>query len=421
MNKIKWIKTPHRGLRYYEHSERRHGKKKDRYYSIRLKVAGKDYSYGVGWVSDGIPEEIRNSFPEIGFEEYCLSLMREYKNNLKRGTGPVSPKERRKLAEEKKAEEAAEMQAEKERQEQEAISVSNFFNDIYEPWSKGNKAENTFRVEGLLFKNWIDPVMGEILLLKVAQTDIERVKKAMFDKGKSPKTVHLTLALIRQIFNYAKSKGVYKGDNPISKVKMPKVDNAKMRYLTPGEIDQLLNALKKKSQMVHDQALLSVSCGMRFSEVAGVRLEDVNFQTQTLAIRDGKTGSRTVFLSDAVSDMLKKRKGEQKQGLIFPGEDGARQERCSKTFQRVADELFNKDVNDRRLKVTFHTLRHTFGTHVYGESGDLYLTQKALGHKTMVMAARYAKMTEPRLREAFRKLSDTINNKDIGNVAKLEK
>ena len=50
-SKIVWIKTNHRGLRYYEHPTRLHGKRKDRYYSIRFKVDGKEHGYGIGWVS----------------------------------------------------------------------------------------------------------------------------------------------------------------------------------------------------------------------------------------------------------------------------------------------------------------------------------------------------------------------------------
>ena len=78
---IKWIKTAHKGLRYYEHETRKHGKKKDRYYSIRFKVGRKDYTYGVGWWSDGIPDEARQNDPDMGFEEYCLSQIRLYKAN----------------------------------------------------------------------------------------------------------------------------------------------------------------------------------------------------------------------------------------------------------------------------------------------------------------------------------------------------
>ena len=67
---IKWIKTAHTGLRYYEHEKRKHGKRRDRYYAIRFKVDGKEYSYGIGWWSDRIPDEVLKNDPGMGFEEY---------------------------------------------------------------------------------------------------------------------------------------------------------------------------------------------------------------------------------------------------------------------------------------------------------------------------------------------------------------
>jgi len=79
---IKWIKTAHKGLRYYEHPTRKHGKRKDRYYTIRFKVDKKEYSYGIGWVSDGVPEEVLRSNPGVGFEEYCLMQLRIFKTIL---------------------------------------------------------------------------------------------------------------------------------------------------------------------------------------------------------------------------------------------------------------------------------------------------------------------------------------------------
>ena len=117
---IKWIKTIHKGLRYYEHPTRRHGIKPDRYYSIRFKVAGKDYGYGVGWLSDGIPDAILKEEPELGFQDYCLKLLRQYRNNLKTGSGPTSPQEKRDIVEAKKAADAKKAEAAKAAQVQAA-------------------------------------------------------------------------------------------------------------------------------------------------------------------------------------------------------------------------------------------------------------------------------------------------------------
>ena len=421
----KWIKTAHKGLRYREHPTKKVGKQKDKYYAVRFKVAGTEYEYGVGWLSDGIPEAVKKEQPELGFTDYCLMLLRQYKGNVKTGQGPKSPQEQREILAKQREAEKASLEAEQEKLAQEEETLTDYFEKKYFPWAETNKTPNTIKCERALFKNWIKPIIGDIPLLKLAQTDTERLKKRMGDSGKAAQTIHLTLALIRQIYNHAKRPDVYL----LAKAKMPKVDNARLRYLTAEEIDTLLTALKAKSETVHDQALLAVNTGLRFSEVTGLKWEDVNYETGTLAIRDGKTGSRTVFFNDTVREVLKARQGGKKTGLIFPIETGRRkgerQGAVSKTFQREADKLFNMGVDDRRLRVTFHTLRHSFGTHVYGATGDLYLTQKALGHRTMTMAQRYAKMGETRLKEAFDSMTEVMNkgkvNQKADNVVNLIK
>ncbi len=410
----KWIGTNHKGVRYYEHPTRKIGKSKavrDKYFAIRYQKDGKRVEEGIGWASELDPKDGKNWTPEK--VALVLAELKESAKGLKQGPSRLA--ERRDI-EDKKKEDA---QEEQRRMESELITIADYFDKTYIPAVEGDKAANTIRTEKVLFNNFIKPTIGNIPLIKLAETDMARLKKKMIDGDKSDKTIHETLAIVRQIYNHAKRPDIYL----LAKVKMPKVDNAKLRYLTPEDIIKLLSALKTKSDVVHDQAMISVNCGLRFSEVAGLRWEDINYDTGTMSIRDSKTGSRTVFINETVKEVLesqhkkqeeiikkKREKGIEikKSPWVFPDHDGNRQERCSKTFQRIADQLFNKDINDRRLRISFHSLRHTFGTHVYENSGDLYLTQKALGHKTMVMAQRYAKMSETKLREAFTKMSDVM-------------
>ncbi|MDO8785193.1 MAG: tyrosine-type recombinase/integrase, partial [Syntrophales bacterium] len=81
----------------------------------------------------------------------------------------------------------------------------------------------------------------------------------------------------------------------------------------------------------------------------------------------------------------------------------------SQTFFRVVKDIgLNAGITDTKLKVTFHTLRHSHGTLLYEATHDLYLVQKSLGHKTATMAQRYAKMTEGRLRDAAKILNQAL-------------
>jgi integrase len=396
---IKWIKATSPGMRYYEHATRKHGKKKDRYYSIRIKVDSKDYTYGVGWLSEGIPAEWSEKHPAGGFEDYCKDTLLLYKANIKTGAaGPKSPKEQRKIA----AEADEQKKADQEQIEKEAVTFGDYMTKAYLPQCKLDKKPSTYANEEGLYRLHLAGTIGALPFGKVSPFHLERIKKDMADKKLSDRLIQYALQLTRQAFHTAKKLGVYTGDSPTNAVKWPKLDNMKLRYLSMTEAEKLLAALATKSQNLSDVALLSLHCGVRFGEIAKLTWSCVNWDAGTLAILDAKTGSRTAYLTAPAKAMLKGRKQEKPDDLIFPKRlrEGGIMVRSSKVFADTVKELgFNEGVTDRKNKVTFHTLRHSMATHLYESTHDLYLVQRSLGHTTSTMTARYAKMSENRLRE----------------------
>jgi integrase len=185
----------------------------------------------------------------------------------------------------------------------------------------------------------------------------------------------------------------------------------KLRYLSISEAETLLAALAAKSRNLHDMALLSLHVGLRFGEIVALTWSCVNWEGGTLAILNAKTGSRTAYLTEKAKAILKTRKQGRPDELIFPkrsGKDGVMAQ-ASNVFADTVKELkLNEGVTDRKQKVTFHTLRHSFATHLYESTHDLYLTQRSLGHATSTMTARYAKMSESRLREGAAALEKTF-------------
>ena len=410
---IKWEKTNHTGLRYYEHEKRKKGKKLDRYYSIRFRVDRTLHEFGVGWLSEGIPDEVLNDEPGLGYEGYCMKLLRQYKNNIKLGTGPQSPKEKRIIEQEKR--DLAEQ--ERKQAEKENVTFGQFMTETYLPQSKLDKKSKTHDVESMLYEKRIADTIGSLTFPMISAFHLEKIKKTMADEKLSARTIEYALQIIRQGFNMARKLGIYAGDSPTRAVKWPKLDNMKLRYLSIDEAEKLLAALAVKSKSIHDTALLSLHCGLRFGEIAALTWSCVNFEAGTLAILNAKTGSRTAYLTDRAKAMLESRKQGKPDELVFPKrtkKKNGTMAQSSKTFGRVVDDLkLNDGVTDRKQRVTFHTLRHTYATHLYESTHDLYLTQRSLGHATGTMTARYAKMSESRLREGAAALQNafTANGK----------
>ncbi|HRT81546.1 MAG TPA: site-specific integrase [Oscillospiraceae bacterium] len=390
----RWQKTSFPGVRYREHDTRKHGVKKDRYFTIRYKVGGRDKEEGLGWASEGWTAA------------KAYDRLSELKKNLRVGEGPQT------LAEKREAEARRRKEAEAARKlaERTGVTFGTFIAETYLPWSEREKAATTCALEKSLYRQHIAGVLDGVPLNKVSSFHLERIKKNMADTGKSPRTIQYVLQLTRHVFNTARRLGVYAGESPTRAVKWPKVDNMKMRYLSVEEAKRLLAALRAKSQILHDIALLSLHCGLRFGEIAALTWSCVNWQAGTLAILNAKTGSRTAYLTEEAKAMLRAREQGDPGGFVFPkrGGDGTMKQ-VSKAFADTVKELgFNEGVSDRKQKVTFHTLRHTYATHLYEATHDLYLTQKSLGHATVSMTARYAKMSESRLREGTAALEKSL-------------
>jgi integrase len=123
--------------------------------------------------------------------------------------------------------------------------------------------------------------------------------------GLSARSISYCLAVCRQVFNYGRKQDHFHGDNPVSKVKKPVADNRRMRFLTHKEAQILLDEIRIHSVLTYRITLISLHCGLRFGEIAGLMWQDLNFQDDTILIRNPKNGqTRIAFLTDAVKSMF---------------------------------------------------------------------------------------------------------------------
>ncbi|MEN6434136.1 MAG: site-specific integrase [Smithella sp.] len=417
---IKWIKTAHKGLRYYEHETRKHGKKRDRYYSIRFKADKVDHSYGIGWLSDGIQASILEAHPGIGFEEHALMQLRMYKLNTKEQSGAKSPKERRQLAKEfREAEKEAKAQVEKEN-----VTFGEYFQEDYFPTSLVGKKKGTSRKEVEHFKNWIQPIIGKMPFKEIKPFTIEKIKKNILADGKSPRSLQYVFATIRQVWNMARRDGLISGDSPTKQVKIPKIDNKRIRFLSHEEADLLLEALKE-DPLTHDLALLSLQTGLRVGEMAKLKWSHIDLDRGIIHVMDSKGGKgRVAYITKKLKTMLKARKRRGPNDHVFIRQDGELITDMPRIFFDVVNDLgFNNDITDSRQKVVAHTLRHTFASWHVEAGTDLYTLKTLMGHSVMAMTERYAHLSNGTLQNAtanFEK-ANKASAKKAGQVVNFKK
>ena len=373
----KWINAA-KGIRYREHPTRKHGVRADRYWCIQYRRNNKTSNEAIGWWSQGASQA------------ECERAIGKLRENWRLGQGPQTLKEMRLTKQEKLADE----RHQQDLAEQAELTFKDFWQDKYFPRTKLHKSPHSLGAEDMFFRIWLAP-LAPALLQKITAIDIEtKVVEPMMKADKSPRTIQYALAVLSQVWNMAASLGAISGDNPVGKVKRPKKDNKRVRFLTENEAIALLAGLKIRSVDVHDLALMSLFCGLRAGESQALTWADVDFGNKLLFIKDTKNQlDRHAHLTAEIETMLKHRyQGQPKTELVIPACRGGQSRwRITSSFTRtIADLGFNNEITDTRQKVVFHTLRHTFASWLVQRGVPLYNVSQLMGHKSIQMTMRYA-------------------------------
>ena len=411
---MKWVREE-KGLEYREHATRKHGMRPDRYYRGRYKIDGKSKAVVFGWESE-------NRKPgRESFRDSCVKELFNLKSNARNGKGPSTLKEKRDLAEKKRKEQ----QAKAEREAAENISFGNFFQETYWTISQTSKKPESYRKEMEHFNKWIDPSVGALPFKEISQIQVEKIKRSMQRAKRSPRTIEYVMATFRQVWNLAKETGLAVVDSPSKKVKIQKRDNERKRYLTDDEVDSLLSALKEKSEQVYQLSLVSLDSGARFSEVARLKWGHLDIGGGIITFVDtkkaGGTKSRVVPMTARLRDLFKSIPMGGHADLVFPGANGEPMMKISNTFPKMVESLgLNKGIDDSRLKVCFHTWRHTNASRLVQAGVGLYTVQKLLGHSISKMTERYSHLSNDTLTAAVAAMEQATAKKVPADVIPLK-
>lgn len=375
-----WISsTKYEGVRWYKHPTRKHGVRFDRRFGIRFYRHGRQYESLLGWES------------EEWSEEKAFIKRQEYYENLKKGGGPISYREE--LAFQKKErEERAAVEA------HENMTFDQFFHQIYYPAASASWKEETGRKHVEHVRNWLAPVVGSVPLKEVGIVHVNKIKADLVKAKRAPRTMQYVFRTFSMVWDSARDHGLVSGMNPTKakSFRLPKIDNARERFLTNEEVERLLEAVKNKSEQAHNMALLSLETGMRFSEIARLPWGNIDLDGAQVRVLNAKGDkSRTIPLTRRAILMLASFERGKNGTLVFPNTAGEIQTQVPSAFKRgVEDAKLNEDVHDPKYRFGFHGLRHTYASRLIEAGAELIHVQRLLGHSTPVMTDRYSHLRE---------------------------
>jgi tyrosine recombinase XerC len=228
---------------------------------------------------------------------------------------------------------------------------------------------------------------------------------ASIQTGKDParNTVLRKIAALRSLASYLMDQGKLPS-NPFKLLPAPKRQKILPKFLTEPETERLLEtAAQSKKFAPRDKALfeLMYSSGLRRSEVTGLKIKDVNYFNGVVKVLGKGNKERLVPVTDAalqaIKDYLTCRPNPQPEDALFLNNHGK-----PLTGDGLAYIFKNTAISAHLArKVTPHSLRHSFATHLLNNGCDLRSLQEMLGHSSLAATQVYTHVSLEKLKNVY--------------------
>ncbi len=221
--------------------------------------------------------------------------------------------------------------------------------------------------------------------------DIDLIKKYLlekFNKGFSPQTVNLYLNSIKYFY-----RDVLKNPRNID-LKFAKKSKKLPVVLSRQEIGKIIDNISNSKHKL--LISLAYAAGFRVSEVINLRIKDININELTIHIKvaKGNKDRITIFPEKLKNDILNLIENKDQDDYLFESERGG------KLSERTAQKIFENALRKSGVKkdATFHSLRHSFATHLLENGVDVRYVQELLGHQNIRTTQLYTKVTNPMIK-----------------------
>lgn len=222
--------------------------------------------------------------------------------------------------------------------------------------------------------------------------DISLIKKYLLakqGKGQSSQTINLYLNAIKYFY-----REIFKSPAAID-LKFAKTSSKLPVVLSRKEIEKIIGAIKNEKHRL--LISLSYGSGLRVSEAVNLRVRDINLEELTIHLKDakGKKDRITIFPEKLKADLAELTALQHGNEYLFESERGG------KLTERTAQKVFENALQKSGIQkdASFHSLRHSFATHLLENGVDVRYVQSLLGHQNIRTTQLYTKVTNPAIRK----------------------
>ncbi len=261
----------------------------------------------------------------------------------------------------------------------------------------------------LSFLVWMDEQSCEEVNFEKVREYLHFIQRFNYKKT----TIARKIASLRTFYKYLYRERKV-DSNPAMNLTTPKRPKSLPKFLTPDEVEQILNNIKIETPSGYrNRAILELlwATGMRISELAGLNFGDLNLEHNEIRVLGKGSKERIILVTDRAKNYLE-RYIESARALIPKGFPVPEQDENSPVFinntgYRLQTRTVRNVINDVVEKinlpkhVTPHVFRHSFATHLIENGADLRVVQELLGHASISNTQIYTHVSTAHLKEVY--------------------
>jgi integrase/recombinase XerD len=273
-------------------------------------------------------------------------------------------------------------------------------------WTERGLSANTlgaYRAD--LMTLWRGLSEQDVRMQDAEKSDLLAFIARRVESGAKPRSTARQLSSFRRFFRYIMREGLRDTD-PTADIEMPRIGRSLPKTLTEDEVDSLLHAPAHEEPLGHrDRAMLELlyATGLRVSELINLKQSQVNFNQGVIRIVGKGDRERLIPLGDEAQRWLREFIDgprmeillERQTDYLFPTRRGDRMTR--QAFWHIIKRYAQKAGIAKKLSP--HSLRHAFATHLLNRGADLRVVQLLLGHSDLSTTQIYTHVARERLKE----------------------
>lgn len=229
------------------------------------------------------------------------------------------------------------------------------------------------------------------------------------DRGKATTSIARLLSSLRRFYQWLIRKDLIKID-PILKIDSPKKEHRLPLALSKAEINKLLQMPDTNKKLgIRDRAILETlyATGMRVSELLNLKEEDLYTDLNLVKVIGKGNKQRLIPITDLALSWINKYNKEVRESQLLKNGEWSNNiflnARGKSMTRQAVWQLIKKycQLANIQKKVTPHTLRHTFATHLLENGADLRVVQEILGHSDIGTTQIYTNLTQHHILEVY--------------------